>query len=52
LTGAHAAALMQQNPDKRLHLRVRPWEATEADHEALRVYQLGLIKTGKGLLPF
>jgi hypothetical protein len=46
LTGAHAAALMQQNPDKRLHLSVRPCEATEADHEALRVCQLGLIRQG------
>jgi hypothetical protein len=52
LSGAQAAAVMQRNADKRLRLRVRWWEATAADDEALRPYQVGLIKAGKGLAPW
>jgi hypothetical protein len=34
-----------------LRLIPQPWEADAAHHEALRAYQMDLIKTGKGLTP-
>jgi hypothetical protein len=53
LTGAEAVAWLRKHAsDKRAHLTVRPWQASTEDHEALRAYQVDLIKTGRGLAPF
>ena len=51
LTGAQATARLKKYAGKKLRLRVRPWEASSADHEALHTYQQELIKIGKGLSP-
>jgi hypothetical protein len=52
LTGAEAVAWLRTHaPNKNARLTVRPWEASTADHEALRDYQVDLIKSGRGLSP-
>jgi hypothetical protein len=47
ISGDQAAALMEKHLDKALLLRERG-RSTEADHEALRLFQ---IRTGKRLTP-
>jgi hypothetical protein len=53
LTGAEAVAWLKRHAsNKSARLTVRPWQASIQDHEALRTYQVGLIKAGRGLAPF
>ena len=53
LTGAEAVAwLKAHSNDNAARITVRPWEASAEDHEALRSYQVDLMKAGRGFLPF
>jgi hypothetical protein len=53
VTGTEAVAWLKKHAgDKSARLTVRPWQASTQDHEALRAYQVDLIKAGRGLAPF
>jgi hypothetical protein len=52
LTGTEAAEWLKKHATgKQFRLTVRPWQADDADHNALRDFQVEMIKGGRGLMP-